>query len=183
MKVFVAGSIEEHIEEKYLKEAKKYAEFLANKEYDLIFGAKNSGILKIVYETFRQKDRYIKAITIDRYKDDLKKVSADEEIVSANVHKQYKRFLEADLMLFMPGGCGTLSEFSFMLNAKRNNEVRCPLYLVNIDGYYDGIIRQIKTLGSSKVLLVSNRGSVMTETVELKGLNIIAKLEKIEIQL
>ncbi len=168
MKVFVAGSIEEHIEEKYLKEAKKYAEFLANKEYDLIFGAKNSGILKIVYETFRQKDRYIKAITIDRYKDDLKKVSADEEIVSANVHKQYKRFLEADLMLFMPGGCGTLSEFSFMLNAKRNNEVRCPLYLVNIDGYYDGIIRQIKTMYTEKYLTTRNLVVIINSIDELE---------------
>lgn len=67
--------------------------------------------------------------------------------------------------------------FAHLIKEVSNN----GFYLIEHNG--ERIIRQIKTLGSSKVLLVSNRGTVMTETVELKGLNIIAKLEKIEIQL
>lgn len=45
------------------------------------------------------------------------------------------------------------------------------------------IIRQIKVLGNSRVLLVSNEGSVITETVDLNSIKIIAKLEKVEIKL
>lgn len=45
------------------------------------------------------------------------------------------------------------------------------------------IIRQIKLLGNSKGLLVSNKGSVYTETVELNSIKVIAKLEKVEIAL
>lgn len=44
-------------------------------------------------------------------------------------------------------------------------------------------IRQIKVLGNSKVLLVSNQGSLLTETMELKELDVIAKLERVEITL
>lgn len=44
-------------------------------------------------------------------------------------------------------------------------------------------IRQIKLLGNSRVLLISNEGSVRTETVELNNLKIIAKLERIEFNL
>lgn len=44
-------------------------------------------------------------------------------------------------------------------------------------------IRQVKVLGNSKVLLVSNAGSLLTETMEVKELNVIAKLERIEIKL
>ncbi|SFC68642.1 helix-turn-helix domain-containing protein [Clostridium uliginosum] len=44
-------------------------------------------------------------------------------------------------------------------------------------------IRQIKSLGNSKVLLVSNGGSLLTETMEVKELSVIAKLERIEIKL
>ena len=44
-------------------------------------------------------------------------------------------------------------------------------------------IRQVKVLGNSKVLLVSNAGSLLTETMEIKELNVIAKLERIEIKL
>lgn len=44
-------------------------------------------------------------------------------------------------------------------------------------------IRQIKTLGNSKILLVSNGGALITETMEVKQVDVIAKLERIEIKL
>lgn len=42
-------------------------------------------------------------------------------------------------------------------------------------------ICQIKLAGNSRALLISNEGSVMTETIELNTIKIIAKLEKVEI--
>lgn len=44
-------------------------------------------------------------------------------------------------------------------------------------------IRQVKVLGNSKILLVSNGGSLVTETKEIKEINVIAKLERVEIKL
>lgn len=44
-------------------------------------------------------------------------------------------------------------------------------------------IRQVKVLGNSKVLLVSNAGSLLTETMDLKEIGVIAKLERVEITL
>ena len=44
-------------------------------------------------------------------------------------------------------------------------------------------IRQIKSLGNSNLLLVSNGGALMTETVESREISVIAKLERIEIKL
>lgn len=44
-------------------------------------------------------------------------------------------------------------------------------------------IRQIRKLDNTKVLLISNRGSVITETVTIKDIKPIAKLDKVEIQL
>ncbi len=44
-------------------------------------------------------------------------------------------------------------------------------------------VRQVKTLGNSKILLISNSGSLITETMEIKEVNVIVKLERIEIKL
>lgn len=44
-------------------------------------------------------------------------------------------------------------------------------------------IRQIKILGNSKVLLVSNGGSLLTETMNTNEFTVIAKLERLEIKL
>ena len=42
---------------------------------------------------------------------------------------------------------------------------------------------RIKVLGNSKILLVSNGGSLITETKEVRDVQVIAKLERIEIKL
>lgn len=44
-------------------------------------------------------------------------------------------------------------------------------------------IRQIKNLGNSKILLVSNAGSLLTETMNLNEISVLAKLDRIEIKL
>jgi len=44
-------------------------------------------------------------------------------------------------------------------------------------------IRQVKVLGNSKVLLVSHAGNLLTETMELKEMDVIAKLERLEVTL
>lgn len=44
-------------------------------------------------------------------------------------------------------------------------------------------IRQVKVLGNSKVLLISNGGSLLTETMEVRDIQVIAKLERVEIRL
>lgn len=45
------------------------------------------------------------------------------------------------------------------------------------------VIRQVKLIGSSRALLISNDGAVFTETVELNNIKVIAKLERLEISL
>ena len=55
------------------------------------------------------------------------------------------------------------------------------IYLVDYKG--KRAIRQIKSLGGSKILLVSNNGSLLTETLEKKEVNVVAKIKRIEINL
>lgn len=43
------------------------------------------------------------------------------------------------------------------------------------------VVRQIKILDSNKALLVSNGGSVRTETVNVKEIKVLARLDKLEI--
>lgn len=67
--------------------------------------------------------------------------------------------------------------FGYLTKEVSNN----GLFLIDYKGKRK--IRQIKSLGNSKVLLVSNGGALMTETVEVKAIEVIVKLERIEIKL
>ena len=55
------------------------------------------------------------------------------------------------------------------------------MFLIEYDN--KRVIRQIKSLGGKKLLLIGNDGSVKTETIQVKEAKIIAKLERLEIQL
>lgn len=54
-------------------------------------------------------------------------------------------------------------------------------YLVEYKG--ETKIREVRRLDNSKALLMNNRGSLMTETVEVRNIKVIAKLDRIEIKL
>ena len=45
------------------------------------------------------------------------------------------------------------------------------------------VVRQIKKLDNNKLLLISNKGSLRTETVDVKEIKVLAKLHRIEIKL
>lgn len=45
------------------------------------------------------------------------------------------------------------------------------------------LIRQLQRLDGSKALIISNKGSVVTETVSIKDVKVLAKLERLEIKL
>ncbi|NLK96010.1 MAG: LexA family transcriptional regulator [Clostridiales bacterium] len=67
--------------------------------------------------------------------------------------------------------------FAHLVKEVTNNGI----YLLENKG--ERVIRQIKVLGNSKILLVSNNGNMLTETTELNNISVIAKLERIEINL
>lgn len=67
--------------------------------------------------------------------------------------------------------------FAHLTHEIENNAIS----LVDYNG--ERVLRQIKKLDSNKILLISNRGSLRTETVQHKDVKVIAKLDRIEFKL
>ena len=67
--------------------------------------------------------------------------------------------------------------FAHYINEPENNT------FCLIERHGERMIRQIKKLDSSKLLLISNKGSVRTETVYIKDVKIIARLDRVEFKL
>jgi transcriptional regulator with XRE-family HTH domain len=67
--------------------------------------------------------------------------------------------------------------FSYLVKEISSNGI----FLVEYKG--KRAIRQVKSLGNSKILLVSNSGSLLTETMNISEVSVLAKLERLEINL
>lgn len=84
--------------------------------------------------------------------------------------------IENDDMLGFRICSGDLA-FAHLTHDIENNAIS----LVDYNG--ERVLRQIKKLDSNKILLISNRGSMRTETVQHKDIKVIAKLDRVEFKL
>lgn len=67
--------------------------------------------------------------------------------------------------------------FGHIIHEIENNSI-C---LLEVNG--ERFIRQIKKLDNTKILLISNNGNVQTQTVSVKDIKVVGKLEKVEFKL
>lgn len=84
--------------------------------------------------------------------------------------------IEDDDMIGFRIGKGDLA-FGHISHEVENNAI-CL-----IENKGNRVIRQIKKLDNTKLLLVSNKGSLITETVGVKDIKVLVKLERVEIKL
>jgi transcriptional regulator with XRE-family HTH domain len=123
----------------------------------------------------------LKTVTI--YKYDLKQAVGSRQlpVVSNKVEgyaldKVMYLQIEEDDMIGFRIAKGDIA-FAHLTHEVENNAI-C---LIEING--ERVIRQIKKLDNSKALLISNKSSLRTETAYIKDINVIARLDRVEIKL
>ncbi len=117
------------------------------------------------------------------YKYDLSKVLDTKQLpIISNKVEGYSKdkvvFLkiEEDDMIGFRIAKGDIA-FGYINHEVENNSI-C---LLEYNG--ERMIRQVKRLDGNKVLLISNKGSVKTETVSIKDIKVLVKLDRVEIKL
>lgn len=63
--------------------------------------------------------------------------------------------IKCDRIIVMPGGTGTFEELLYSNETKRSGEHKCRVTLVNIDGYFSGLLSQIEA-GIREGLITNN---------------------------
>ena len=64
---------------------------------------------------------------------------------------------DVDAVIALPGGCGTLEELFEAITAKRLGLFLKPIIIVNVDGYYDHLLKFLETSIEEKFMRESHR--------------------------
>ena len=140
MRVTISSSSSSTIDQKYFDESRKVLEYLADEGFDLNWGSADYSIMGLCYEIFRDKGRNIKGYTSEKYKSDIERLPAATHTVYEDTFDLKKNiFNDADLVLILPGGTGSISEFFAYLEEIRSNDKNTKLVLYNIDHQYDAV--------------------------------------------
>ncbi len=148
---------------------------IADMGYTFVMGAGETGSMRDVKEILRENGNML--ITVGN-KFELDRTNADVKVEVSSTFKRAEHIYEnSDVIIFLDGGTGTLSEFTSFLNNKiETDDKKKELVLVNIDGVYNKQIDDLKR--KYKEGLASN---TLTYFKEVRSpLELKAYLEKVE---
>ena len=148
---------------------------IADMGYTFVMGAGETGSMRDVKEILRENGNML--ITVGN-KIELDRTNADVKVeVSSTFERAEHIYENSDVIIFLDGGTGTLSEFTSFLNNKiETDDKKKELVLVNIDGVYNKQIDDLKR--KYKEGLASN---TLTYFKEVRSpLELKAYLEKVE---
>ncbi len=144
MKIFVGCSSSNNLDEKFYQTTLEIAKTLTEENNELIFGASYNGLMKIIYNEFKTKSKKITGIVSKTYEDDLLNLECDKTIIKENSCERCLELIKnSELIIFLPGGIGTLSEILMAIDMKRNNELKSDIIIFNPNNYFDDIINMI----------------------------------------
>ena len=127
--------------ETFVKEAYRMGQILAENNITLIYGAGGQGVMKAVAEGALSENGYVIGTTIQSL------FGAERPDLSANISKMeifqtmYERKLsmtkQADAVLVLPGGLGTMDELFELVVLRQLGISRQPIIVLNTEGYYN----------------------------------------------
>ncbi len=145
MKIGVCCSSIGNIDKKYKENAEKLFKEIFKKENDLVFGAYNNGIMGISYKIAKENNRKVIGITPKIFKEDFKTLECDVEILTENISSRTTALIEnSDILLFLPGGVGTIYELMSAIESKRSQEFNKPIIIYNDEGFFDELLEMLE---------------------------------------
>jgi hypothetical protein len=151
MRVTVSSSSSELIDELYIEESRKLLQFLAENKCDLNWGSGSSSIMGASYDEFSRLNRPIFGYTTKKYADDINNLpNAKHKILDNTYDLKRDIYNDADLVICLPGGTGTISEFFSYVEEARSNDNPRPIVIYNINHHFDSTITLINDLVERK---------------------------------
>ena len=183
IKSFIRCSSSKDIPKEYFDDCKVLLEELI-KENDLVFGACNSGLMGLAYNTTLKLNGNITGICPEAYKNDFKTLKCDTEITTKSVSERTDSIISSsDALIFLSGGIGTIYEIFTAIESKRCHEFNKPIVIYNSNGYFDKLLEFMDKVYSEKFSRFKDkRHYLVTDSISLilYYINNYKKIKEIE---
>lgn len=122
--------------------AERVGHAIVDRGWNLVYGGGGVGLMGILARTVLQRGGHVTGIIPSFL--NTAEVALDEcstLIEVETMHERKQRMIAmADCIVALPGGFGTLDELFEALTWRQLGLHTCPIGILNVDGFYDGII-------------------------------------------
>lgn len=148
MKFTICSSSNNLIDDKYKRSAKELLDYLITiPGAELNWGSCSVSIMGLCYEAFKNANLPVHGYTTKKYIEDINNLGyADHKVLDTTYDLKKQIFYDADVIIMLAGGTGSISEFFSHLEEIRSNDVNKLLIIWNEDHSYDSTLKLIDDL-------------------------------------
>jgi len=159
----------------YAKATKAIGQLIAKSNSALVYGGGNIGLMGILAdEVLAQQGKVIGVIPDFLVKREVGHKGITQLEIVGTMHERKKRMAEiADVFIAIPGGWGTLDELAEILTWKQLGLITQPVGLLNIDSFFDALIKQMKTMVEKGFLNAENFAAIKISETPQKLLTLL----------
>jgi uncharacterized protein (TIGR00730 family) len=150
----------------YIQTAKAVGKLLASQNITLVFGGGKIGMMGAVADAvLEQGGKVIGVIPQFLKTKEVAHLDVSELIVVDSMHERKTIMHQlSDAVMVLPGGYGTLDELFEMLTWGQLGLHQKPIGLLNVEGYFDGLIQFVNQMTNERFLKPSYRNMLLHHT-------------------
>jgi uncharacterized protein (TIGR00730 family) len=150
------------------------AEIMVSRNITLVFGGGKVGLMGLLAEAVLQRDgKAIGVIPQFLMDKEVGHTGLTELHIVDNMHQRKQLMSDlCDGIIMLPGGFGTLEEFFEVLTWLQLGLHNKPIGVLNVNGFYDLLLKQMDVMVEQQFLKPANRKLVITsgDAIELVNL-------------
>ena len=152
--------------EQITEAARQLGRAIARGGHTLLYGGSNLGLMGATSGAALQEGGRVVGVIPTFFSDDIIHSQPVSELVRVRTLAERKEYLIAhsDAFVALPGGIGTLDEILEVMVANQLKQIDKPMYLLNLDGFYDTFLEQLR-LVKTEGLMRSDAGLVAVSDV------------------
>ncbi len=149
----------------FAQRAKELGKTLAERRISLVYGGGGIGLMGTIADAVLEKGgKVIGVIPKFLLEHELGHQSATELIIVDTMHERKRRMIElSEGFIAMPGGYGTLEELGEVLAWSQLGLHRGPCGVLNVNGYYDGLILCADRMCQDGLLMEQDRQRLLSD--------------------
>ncbi|PWN05264.1 TIGR00730 family Rossman fold protein [Rhodohalobacter mucosus] len=151
------------------EQAQKFGRLMAEKGHNLVYGGSSLGIMGVIADSVMlHGGEVIGVIPENLFSKEVAHTGITRLITVKDMHQRKSHMAElADAFVAFPGGFGTMEELFEIITWNQIGLLKKPVTIMNIDGFYDNLIRMIDHAATSGFIKEKNRDILqVAETLE-----------------
>jgi len=145
--------------------ARQVGRLLADRGIELVYGGANCGLMGAVADSVMERGGKVIGVIPGNFSAEIAHEGLSDLRQVASMHERKAQMIElSDALLALPGAYGTLDELCEALAWSQLGLHDKPCGLLNVDGYYDHLLRFFDRAVSEEFLKVSNRELIIDDT-------------------